>query len=97
MTACCSLQFNKDALSQQLPAEFGIRYEWLGKELGGLRSRNKSSELNSGWDNAAFRGKQAIKVTDSHTLQSTLHPSFYSTSTSCSCSSQITKARVPLP
>ncbi len=32
-------QFNKDTLSLELPSQHGIGYRWLGKELGGLRSR----------------------------------------------------------
>jgi uncharacterized protein (DUF488 family) len=50
-------QFNKERLAEQLPG-LGLQYMWLGKELGGLRQRNKSSELNAGWDNASFRGKE---------------------------------------
>jgi hypothetical protein len=42
------VQFNRDALEQQLAAEHGIQYKWMGKELGGLRSRDKSSEANAG-------------------------------------------------
>lgn len=41
------MQFNKEAIEQQLP-EHGIQYLWLGKELGGLRKRDKSSEANAG-------------------------------------------------
>lgn len=43
-----SSQFNKDALEKQLPAEHGIQYKWMGKELGGLRKRDKDSEANAG-------------------------------------------------
>lgn len=42
------LQFNKEALEQQLPEQHGIQYKWMGKELGGLRKRDKSSEANAG-------------------------------------------------
>lgn len=41
-------QFNREALEQQLPAEHGIQYKWMGKELGGLRKRDKASEANAG-------------------------------------------------
>lgn len=50
-------QFNMDMLVEQLPAEYHVQYLWLGKELGGLRKRNKASDLNAGWDNASFRGQ----------------------------------------
>lgn len=46
LAAC--LQFNKEALEQQLPEEHGIQYKWMGQELGGLRKRDKSSEVNAG-------------------------------------------------
>jgi Protein of unknown function, DUF488 len=50
-------QHNKDKLKKSLPDETGIAYRWLGKELGGLRKRDKSlGELNAGWYNASFRG-----------------------------------------
>jgi uncharacterized protein (DUF488 family) len=52
-------QFNKDHLSEVLPSQLGLRYLWLGKELGGLRKAVKGSEANAGWDNASFRGKWA--------------------------------------
>lgn len=49
---CCPVlscaQFNREALEGQLAAEHGIQYKWMGKELGGLRSRDKSSEANAG-------------------------------------------------
>jgi uncharacterized protein (DUF488 family) len=54
-------QFNREHLAEQLPG-LGLQYMWLGKELGGLRKRNKASELNAGWDNASFRGKALICV-----------------------------------
>jgi hypothetical protein len=54
-------QFNKEHLAEQLPG-LGLRYMWLGKELGGLRKRNKASELNAGWDNASFRGNELVGV-----------------------------------
>ena len=49
-------QFNKDTLEDELPSQHGLQYVWMGKELGGLRKRDKSSELNAGWHNASFRG-----------------------------------------
>lgn len=49
-------QFNKDALPGVLASQHGIEYLWMGKELGGLRSRDKSSDMNAGWDNDSFRG-----------------------------------------
>ncbi len=50
-------QHNKDKLEKVLPRKAGIAYHWLGKELGGLRKRDKSlGELNAGWYNASFRG-----------------------------------------
>jgi hypothetical protein len=52
-------QFNREHLAEQLPG-LGLRYMWLGKELGGLRKRNKASELNAGWDNASFRGTESL-------------------------------------
>lgn len=48
-------QHNREALAAELPRH-GISYLYLGKELGGLRKADKSSELNAGWDNASFRG-----------------------------------------
>lgn len=51
-------QFNTDVLGGQLSALPGAcRYVWLGRELGGLRKRNKAlGEMNGGWDNASFQG-----------------------------------------
>lgn len=50
-------QFNKDELPAELEARHGLAYEWLGKELGGLRKPNKETpQLNAGWDNDSFRG-----------------------------------------
>ncbi|KAL4458714.1 hypothetical protein ABPG75_013579 [Micractinium tetrahymenae] len=51
-------QFNKDALPAALEAQRGAcRYAWLGRELGGLRKRNKAlGAMNGGWDNASFQG-----------------------------------------
>lgn len=49
-------QFNKDTLSEDLPQQHGIKYIWLGKELGGLRRRNKELHVNDGWENLSFRG-----------------------------------------
>jgi uncharacterized protein (DUF488 family) len=46
-------QFNEDSLALELP-KMGIRYRHL-KELGGLRHPSKDS-INSGWENASFRG-----------------------------------------
>jgi hypothetical protein len=51
---CCAVsdtqwpQFNKEALEKQLLAEHGIQYKWMGKELGGLRKRDKDSNANAG-------------------------------------------------
>lgn len=50
-------QHNREALSVELPAQYGLAYQWLGRELGGLRSRDKASELNAGWEDAAYRGE----------------------------------------
>jgi hypothetical protein len=41
-------QFNKEALQEALPQQHGIQYVWMGKECGGLRKRDKHSELNAG-------------------------------------------------
>lgn len=50
-------QHNKDNLEIALPATGGISYVWLGKELGGLRKRNKAlADMNAGWHNASFQG-----------------------------------------
>lgn len=46
-------QFNSDALSEALQKE-NIRYEHM-PALGGLRRARKDS-VNSGWENASFRG-----------------------------------------
>lgn len=49
-------QHNREALSAEMPAH-GIRYRWHGRELGGLRSRDKAlGDLNAGWDDPAFQG-----------------------------------------
>jgi len=44
------MQFNREALEHQLPEDHDIAYRWMGKELGGLRSRDKTSEANAGED-----------------------------------------------
>eukprot|EP00878_Enallax_costatus_P042529 GHUV01049918.1.p1 GENE.GHUV01049918.1~~GHUV01049918.1.p1 ORF type:complete len:102 (+),score=1.50 GHUV01049918.1:58-363(+) len=49
-------QFNKDELTEVLPQQYGINYVWMGKELGGLRKRNKELHVNEGWENLSFRG-----------------------------------------
>ncbi|KAL4859198.1 hypothetical protein ACK3TF_000960 [Chlorella vulgaris] len=41
------------------------QYVWMGKELGGLRKRNMSCELNDGWHNASFRGYADYMQTES--------------------------------
>jgi len=46
-------QFNQDSLAHELP-KAGIQYRHL-KELGGLRRAAKDS-INTGWENASFRG-----------------------------------------
>jgi uncharacterized protein (DUF488 family) len=46
-------QFNEEALSIELP-KISIAYRHL-KELGGLRRAAKDS-VNTGWENASFRG-----------------------------------------
>ena len=46
-------QFNAESLSRELP-KVGIAYRHL-KELGGLRRAAKDS-INTGWENASFRG-----------------------------------------
>jgi uncharacterized protein (DUF488 family) len=49
-------QHNQEALALALPAR-GIRYIWLGAELGGLRKRNRElGTLNAGWQNPSFQG-----------------------------------------
>ena len=49
-------QHNRENLETALPSQ-GLRYHWLGKELGGLRKRNKElAEVNPGWYNASFQG-----------------------------------------
>jgi hypothetical protein len=54
-------QFKRDALPAALAAQPGAcGYEWLGRQLGGLRSRNPAlGDLNAGWHTAAFRGERA--------------------------------------
>lgn len=57
--AACRLpleQFNKEELEAELERRHGIAYAWLGRELGGLRKRNKALDCNDGWENASFRG-----------------------------------------
>ena len=46
-------QFNEESLSRELP-KVGIAYRHL-KELGGLRRAARDS-INTGWENASFRG-----------------------------------------
>lgn len=46
-------QFNRESLESELP-KAGIQYQHL-KELGGLRRAAKAS-INTGWENAGFRG-----------------------------------------
>lgn len=50
-------QFDREALSVQLQQHHGCQYEWMGKELGGLRKRIKSLSCNDGWQNDSFRGE----------------------------------------
>lgn len=40
----------------ELPRLHGCQYEWMGRELGGLRKRNKALAANDGWENESFRG-----------------------------------------
>ncbi|HDD69177.1 MAG TPA: DUF488 domain-containing protein [Candidatus Korarchaeota archaeon] len=48
-------QFNLDRLKKELPAQ-GMAYEWLGKELGGRRSRGLGKDSpNKGWRSKGFR------------------------------------------
>lgn len=49
-------QFNRDALAESLAAE-GLRYEWLGQELGGRRKQivHRDASRNGAWKNAGFR------------------------------------------
>lgn len=48
-------QFNIDKLEKELPTH-GIAYEWLGKELGGRRSRGLGKNSpNKGWKSKGFR------------------------------------------
>jgi uncharacterized protein (DUF488 family) len=46
-------QFSQESLAQELPRH-GIQYRHI-KELGGLRHASKDS-VNTGWENASFRG-----------------------------------------
>lgn len=55
-------QYNRDNLEVALP-ENGIEYIHL-PELGGLRKRDKASELNAGWRNPSFRGYADYMQTD---------------------------------
>lgn len=50
-------QFDREALTSQLQQHHGCQYVWLGKELGGLRKRNKGLTCNDGWQNDSFRGE----------------------------------------
>lgn len=52
-------QFNSDSLAAELPSRHRTAYTWLGRELGGLRKRNKALDCNAGWEDASFRGAQA--------------------------------------
>ena len=51
-------QFNKDTMCTTLPKAHGCQYEWLGKELGGLRKRDRSLEANC---EVSSREKRAVK------------------------------------
>ncbi len=46
-------QISRELLEQELPRH-GVQYQHL-KDLGGLRRPNKDS-VNTGWENASFRG-----------------------------------------
>jgi len=49
-------QHNEENLRLEQPRR-GLRYEWLGRQLGGLRKRRKElGDVNGGWENASFQG-----------------------------------------
>ncbi|EFN53409.1 hypothetical protein CHLNCDRAFT_13097, partial [Chlorella variabilis] len=48
--------FNRESMGGELPRLHGCQYEWMGRELGGLRKRNKALAANDGWENESFRG-----------------------------------------
>lgn len=56
-------QYGQDQLKQSLEAA-GIQYVYL-KELGGLRSGAKDSDLNDGWRNKSFRNYADYMQTES--------------------------------
>ena len=48
-------QFNRDSLEENLKKR-GIRYEWLGKELGGFRKKGPGEKSpNKAWKSQSFR------------------------------------------
>ena len=49
-------QHNRELFEEKFAKEHGVGYVWMGKELGGLRKKNKelSPELNGGWRNDSF-------------------------------------------
>lgn len=72
LIVCCPcMQFNRDALEHELPEDHNISYRWMGKELGGLRKRDKASEANAGeWGEHHHHGMRQCRATVSwHTAQ----------------------------
>ena len=56
--------FARPMLADELPAA-GIRYEWLGEELGGRRrAADAARSRHPGWDNDAFRAYAEYTDTD---------------------------------
>jgi len=56
--------FNRDILAESLKKR-GIRYEWLGKELGGFRKKGLAKESpNKAWKSQSFRNYADHMMTD---------------------------------
>ncbi len=56
--------FNRENLTQNLQ-QHGIRYEWLGEQLGGYRKNGLGEESpNKGWENQSFRNYADYTVTE---------------------------------
>ena len=57
-------QFNRDNLEEDLKKR-RIRYEWLGKELGGFRKKGLGDKSpNKAWKNQSFRNYADHTMTD---------------------------------
>lgn len=76
-------QFNKDTLSEVLPQQHGIKYVWMGKELGGLRKRNKDMHCNDGWENFSFRG--ALRWMHRDSMHASTHEQYRSQVSASAC------------